>query len=376
VDSLNAVLALETGRVFVGRSFGAVGETSGEVVFCTALAGYQEILTDPSYQGQIVMMTYPHIGNYGTFDALNESRKPFAAGFIAREFSDVASHSRSTASLAEYMKKHGVVGIDGLDTRALTRHLRQLGVCRGIISTGNVSPKKLIERAKKTAPMAGRDLVSEVSCSSAYEWRETGEELEVVPPSAGRRKVVVMDFGVKRNTLDSLVRRGCDVTVVPAQTTAQEILTLQPSGVLFSNGPGDPAAVTYAIETVKRLIGACEKGQVDALFGICLGHQLLGLALGGKTFKLKFGHRGANHPVKELSTGKVEVTTQNHGFCVDVDSLAAKEVELTHINLNDRTLEGFRHKKLPIFAVQYHPESSPGPHDSRYLFDRFVSLMK
>jgi carbamoyl-phosphate synthase small subunit len=373
---MKATLALETGRVFHGRAFGAAKETHGEVVFCTALTGYQEILTDPSYQRQIVVMTYPHIGNYGTAPDFDESKKPHVAGFVAREFSPIASHWKSGASLDAYMKRHGVVGIDDLDTRALVRHLRDGGACRGVISTEDVDPKVLVERAKKQAPMAGADLVKEVSCLEPYSWnegaRERGSERE---KKAGRR-VALMDYGVKFNIMKCLAAEGCDVTVFPARTSFEELMAFKPDGLMLSNGPGDPAAVTYAIDTVRRVAQHNEKAAKPLpVFGICLGHQILGLALGGKTYKLKFGHRGANHPVKDLTTGKVEVTTQNHGFVVDMDSLKGQKVELTHINLNDQTLEGLRHKTLPMFSVQYHPEACPGPHDARYLFKRFVDLM-
>ncbi len=361
-----AVLALETGKIFEGRAFGAEGETSGEVVFCTSLTGYQEILTDPSYQRQIVVMTYPHVGNYGTNDTLNESDRPYVAGFVAREFSNTASHWQPMKSLESFMQAHKIVGIDDIDTRALVRHLRSVGVCQGIIATGeDVSAKELVERAKKAGRMEGADLVKEVTCEKPYSWMSIGQP---------KRKVVLMDFGVKRNIMQSLAERGCDVTVVPAQTTAEEIVAMNPSGVMLSNGPGDPAAVTYAIKTIRELVER-NKDQYLPLFGICLGNQLLGLAMGGKTSKLKFGHRGANHPVKDLTTGKVSVTTQNHGFVVDIDSLAGKDVELTHMNLNDNTLEGFRHKSLPIFSVQHHPEACPGPHDAHDLFDRFIGFM-
>jgi carbamoyl-phosphate synthase small subunit len=370
VDPVKAVLALETGRVFEGLAFGAPGETSGEVVFCTALSGYQEIMTDPSYQRQIVVMTYPHIGNYGTVADFDESKKPHVAGFVAREFSPLASHWKPVAKIDAYMKKNGVVGIEGIDTRALVRHLRDVGVCRGVISSENAKPKALVEKAKKSASMAGADLVKEVTCETPYAWKPAGT-------GAPARRVALMDFGVKYNIMNSLAAHGCDVTVFPAKTSFDELMAFKPDGIMLSNGPGDPAAVTYAIETVRRV--AAHNGGTSTpvpLFGICLGHQILGLALGGKTYKLKFGHRGANHPVKDLTTGKVEVTTQNHGFAVDVESLAGKDVELTHVNLNDNTLEGLRHKHLPMFSVQYHPEACPGPHDAHYLFERFVGLMK
>jgi carbamoyl-phosphate synthase small subunit len=370
---MKATLALETGRVFVGAAFGAEGETSGEVVFCTALTGYQEILTDPSYQRQIVVMTYPHIGNYGTRKIFDEAARPFAAGFVAKEFSGTASHwgdAGSLSTIEAYMKKYGVTGIEGIDTRALTRHLRDVGCKRGVIATGEVPAKSLVEKAKRTADMSGADLVREVSCPAPYEW-EGEPDLRKTEP----KRIVVMDFGVKRSILRSLAERGCRVDIVPAGTSAEEILARSPDGIMLSNGPGDPAAVTYAVDTIRRLVAHDEKASKPIpIFGICLGHQLLGLALGGKTYKLKFGHRGANHPVKDLTTGKVEVTTQNHGFAVDIDSMAGKAVELTHVNLNDQTLEGFRHKHLPVFSVQYHPEASPGPHDAHYLFDRFIDL--
>ncbi|MBK8870252.1 MAG: glutamine-hydrolyzing carbamoyl-phosphate synthase small subunit [Elusimicrobia bacterium] len=369
---MKARLALETGRVFEGNGFGAVGETAGEVVFCTALAGYQEIMTDPSYQGQIVVMTYPHIGNYGTTPDFNESKKPHVAGYVAREFSPMASHWKTVEPIDDYMKKNGVVGLDGIDTRALVRHLRDAGVCRGVISTETLSAAALVDRAKQQLSMSGADLVKEVTCSAAYPWTTAP-----AASAGGKKKVALLDFGAKFNIMNSLAGMGCEVTVFPARTSLADLLKTNPDGIMLSNGPGDPAAVTYAIDTIRALVSHNEKAKKPIpVFGICLGHQLLGLALGGRTFKLKFGHRGANHPVKDLTTGKVEVTTQNHGFAVDIDSLKGLPVELTHINLNDQTLEGLRHKTLPLFSVQYHPEAFPGPHDAHYLFDRFLGLMK
>ena len=375
--TMKCYLALEDGTIFEGTQFGAVGEKTGEVVFNTSMTGYQEILTDPSYKGQIVTMTYPLIGNYGVNELDLESATPKAEGFIVREVSSLASNYRSSLTLDEYLKKHGVIGITGVDTRALTRHLRTRGAMKGIISTEHRDKQDLVRRAKESPGLVGRDLVKEVTCANIYRWDEQGKES--APWKMGDAKgelgesqfrVAAMDFGIKKNILRVLRQNGCDVTVFPADATAEEIMALKPNGVFLSNGPGDPEGVPYAIETVRKLVG-----QVP-IFGICLGHQLLGLALGGKTYKLKFGHRGANQPVMEMASGKVEITAQNHGFAVDPTSLSPDEVELTHVNLNDKTCEGMRHKKHPVFSVQYHPESSPGPHDSRYLFERFIDAMK
>jgi len=382
---MKALLALESGRVFSGISFGAEGETVGEVVFNTSMAGYQEILTDPSYEGQIITMTSPHIGNYGVNEEDAESRKPFGAGLIVREISGLYSNWRAKESLQAYLQRFGLVGLTDIDTRALTKHLRETGALRGVVSTRDLDPKSLVAKAKESPSMAGLDLARNVTCEKPFQWlREGGRwvrrPFDKVPEKAASEKfrVVVMDFGVKFNTLRSLSQRGCQVLVVPAQASAKAILALEPDGVLVSNGPGDPAAVTYGIEALRQLItdlGRRSKPEQFALMGICLGHQLLGLALGGKTYKLKFGHRGGNHPVKDLATGKIEITSQNHGFSVDATSLPADQVELSHVNLNDNTCEGLRHKTLPIFAVQYHPEASPGPHDASYLFDRFMQTM-
>ena len=359
-----AVLALEDGKLFEGWSFGHAGETTGEVVFNTALCGYQEVLTDPSYAGQIVTMTYPHIGNYGVNREDVESSRPQVSGFVVREASTMASSWRASGELHRYLDEAGVVGISEIDTRELTRHLRTFGAKRGVISTLDSDAASLLAKARGSRNMVGLDLAREVTCASAYHFTAA----EDVAPALF--KVVAYDFGMKRNILRSLARAACDVTVVPATTTAKEALALAPDGIFLSNGPGDPEPCTYAVEAAKELMG-----QVP-IFGICLGHQILGLACGGKTFKLKFGHRGANHPVKNLLTGQVEITSQNHGFSVDPALFARPEFEQTHVNLNDGTVEGFRHRDLPLLSVQYHPEASPGPHDSHYLFAEFVSMMR
>jgi carbamoyl-phosphate synthase small subunit len=368
-----ALLALEDGTVFWGKPFGTPGETFGEVVFNTNLTGYQEVLTDPSYKGQIVTMTYPLIGNYGINDADLESLRPQVEGFIIKEGSKRASNWRAQYSLEEWLQRHGVIGIQGIDTRALTRHLRTRGAMRGAISSGDLAPDGLIARVQASPGLIGRDLVREVTCHAPYtwidgEWRWPEGYAKASADPGERFRVVAYDFGMKRNILRKLVHIGCDVTVVPAHTTATEALTYNPDGIFLSNGPGDPEGVPYAIEAVRQLIG------VKPIFGICLGHQILGLAFGGKTYKLKFGHRGGNQPVMHLPTQKVEITAQNHGFAVDAESLPA-EVEITHLNLNDRTVEGMRHRELPVLSVQYHPEASPGPHDSWYLFERFGAML-
>jgi carbamoyl-phosphate synthase small subunit len=365
------IIALESGDVFAGNSFGAEGDCEGEIVFNTSLSGYQEILTDPSYCGQIITMTSPHIGNYGINPEDMESLKVCCSGFVVREASSLVSNWRSTETLQQFLVRHNIIGIEGIDTRKLTRILRQRGAMRAVLSTTETSEKKLIEKAKRSKGLVGRDLVKEVGCREKYEFKDDA--------AAGKSKykVAVLDCGCKSNILRELTQRGCQVTVFPATATAEEILAIQPNGIMLSNGPGDPAAVTYVIATVKKLI----KYNADAakkipLFGICLGHQMLGLALGGETYKLKFGHRGGNHPVKDVATGKIEITSQNHGFCVKPESLEGRNVELTHYNLYDGTLEGLKHKELPIFSVQYHPEASPGPHEAQYLFERFISLME
>jgi carbamoyl-phosphate synthase small subunit len=370
-----AKLALENGTVFEGEAFGAEGEVSGEVVFNTSLSGYQEIFTDPSYSGQIVTLTYPLIGNYGVNDADTESARPQVRGVIVREYIDQYSNQRATGSLGDWLKKHGIVAIQGIDTRMLTKMLRTEGSLRGVLSTRDVDDASLKTKAENTPSMAGLDLATGVSCPSPYTWDEVDETpFALAAPGSqadGKKlKVVAYDFGIKRNILRRLVSYGCDVTVVPVTTPAAEVFAASPDGVFLSNGPGDPAAVKVAIRNIADLVGKVP------IFGICLGHQLLALALGGKTYKLKFGHRGGNHPVKNLLTGKIEITSQNHGFAVDPGSLDPAKVEMTHTNLNDNTNEGLRHRTLPIFSVQYHPEASPGPHDSDYLFHDFITVMK
>jgi carbamoyl-phosphate synthase small subunit len=361
---MKAVLVLEDGAIFRGESFGAAGEKYGEVVFNTSMTGYQEILTDPSYKGQIVAMTYPLIGNYGINAEDVESRKPFLEGFVVKEYSKIASNWRSDKSLGDYLKENKILGIEGIDTRALTLHIRRAGAMKAVLSTIDPNEKSLLKKTRRSAGLVGVDLVKEVTIDKKYVWQSK------VTGYKPRFKVVVLDCGVKYNILRELTERKCRVIVLPAQATAEEILSLKPDGLLLSNGPGDPAAVSYVVETTRKLIGKLP------IFGICLGHQMLGLALGGKTYKLKFGHHGANHPVKDLKTGKVSITAQNHGFCVDIGSLNKKDIEVTHVNLNDQTLEGMRHRKLPIFSVQFHPEASPGPHDARYLFDNFIGSME
>jgi carbamoyl-phosphate synthase small subunit len=366
-----ALLALADGRVFRGEALGATGEGLGEVVFNTSMTGYQEILTDPSYRGQMVCMTYPLIGNYGINPEDVESRQPWVAGFIVKEACPYPSSWRSRISLDDYLREHGIVGIQGIDTRALTRHLRDQGAQEGIISTEEHDAARLAERARALPGLIGRDLVTEVSVEAPHGWTEGPWDLArgYTAPAPARFKVIAFDSGIKQNILRCLAGIGCDVEVVPADTPAAGVLERKPHGVFLSNGPGDPEAVPYLIETVRGLAGK------TPIFGICLGNQILGLALGGSTYKLKFGHHGGNHPVRDLETGRVEITSQNHGFAVDLRSVEKRGLVETHVNLNDGTSEGMRHRELPIFSVQYHPEASPGPHDAHYLFRRFADLM-
>ena len=372
---MQAILALEDGRIFRGEGYGAPGECQGEVVFNTSLTGYQEIATDPSYAGQIVVLTNPQIGNYGTNQADNEAAKPFIEGLIVREFSAISSNWRSEQVTDEYMERYKVPVLAEIDTRALVRHLRDNGAMRGVISTKVDDPDALVERARGIRKMDGTDLARVVSTKSIYKFGpedSRNQSGDALLPQQGDcdLHVVAYDFGIKHNILRMLSREGCRVTVVPAETTAEDALALKPDGVFLSNGPGDPEPVDYAVKAIRNMMGRVP------VFGICLGHQLCGLALGGRTYKLKFGHHGGNHPVRNNATGKVEITAHNHNFAVDPESIDANEVELTHVDLNDQTLEGLRHKTLPLFTVQYHPEAAPGPHDSHYLFRDFRKMME
>jgi carbamoyl-phosphate synthase small subunit len=375
---MQAILALEDGRIFRGKGFGAPAERTGEVVFNTALTGYQEIFTDPSYAGQIVVLTNPQIGNYGTSPSDEESAKPYIEGLVTREFSPVSSNWRSTQVTDEYLEKNNVPVVAEVDTRAIVRHLRANGVMRGIISTKVDDIDALVAKARAIPKMDGTDLASVVSTKQSYEWNsdsernETGDKLLPAAIEAGSTQmhVVAYDFGIKQNILRMLARENCRVTVVPATTSAADVLAMNPDGVFFSNGPGDPEPLDYAQRNVQALAGK------TPMFGICLGHQIFGLALGGKTYKLKFGHHGANHPIKNLETGKVEITSQNHNYAVDPETLDDATVAVTHVNLNDQTVAGLKHKEHPMFSVQYHPEASPGPHDSHYLFKDFRKMME
>ena len=375
---MKAILAMADGKIFHGESFGATGEVEGEVVFNTSMSGYQEVITDPSYAGQMVVMTYPLIGNYGINLEDFESSRSHLKGFIIKELSGIYSNWRSRTSLEDFLSEYGVLGIQGIDTRALTRHIRELGAQQAVLSTLDTDPEILVERAKRSPVLIGKDLVREVTCKESYDWSEgewqlSGGKANIKPLNSTHRDktwfVVAYDFGIKTNILRKLVHVGCRIRVVPASMPAEEVLALKPDGVFLSNGPGDPAAVSYAVREVKNLIGKIP------VFGICLGHQILTLALGGSTYKLKFGHHGGNQPVINLDTRKVEITSQNHGFAVKGDSMN-DQIGVTMINLNDKTVEGIRHRSHQILSVQYHPEASPGPHDSDYLFEEFMDMMK
>ena len=359
--SKKAILVLEDGRFFRGESFGAEGICFGEMVFNTSMSGYQEILTDPSYAKQIVCMTYPLIGNYGVNEEDTESRRPWVEGFVVREASRVASNWRSTETLDSYLKRHKIVGIEHIDTRALVRHIRDKGAMRAAISSIDLDEKSLLEKVRSSPEMKNRELASSVTIEKSFEYEPVGDE---------KFHVVAYDFGVKTNSLREFSKHNCKITIVPAETSADEVLALNPDGIFLSNGPGDPASMKTVVEQIKKLTE-----ENVPMFGICLGHQILGQVFGGETYKLKFGHRGGNQPIMDLTTGKVEIAAHNHGFAVEAESLP-ETVEITHVNLNDRTVAGLRHKSLPIFSVQYHPESAPGPHDSEYLFRRFIELMR
>ncbi len=368
---MKALIALEDGRVFHGWSFTGPGETTGEIVFNTSMTGYQEILTDPSYKGQIVTMTYPLIGNYGVNPEDEESADIHLEGFVVREYQPDYSNYRATGDLRSYLRERGILGIEQVDTRALTRHIRRAGAMKAAISTEDLDPESLVEKARKSPGLVGRDLVKEVTCKGPYVWTDDGPKpFDTLSdlPEGFKYRIAVLDCGLKYNQLRIFKDLGCQSLVFPCSTRPEEIMACEPHGIFLSNGPGDPAALSDVVDTIRVILGK------RPIFGICLGHQVLSLALGAKTFKLKFGHRGANQPVKDLVTGKVDITSQNHGFAVD-EATIPNYVEVTHINLNDQTVEGIRHRKLPAFSVQYHPENAPGPHDAQYLFDRFVSMV-
>ncbi len=373
---MKAIIALEDGTIFEGQSFTGHGEAIGEIVFNTSMSGYQEILTDPSYTGQIVTMTYPMIGNYGINSEDMESASVHPRAFLVKEYNPYPSNHRSTSTLAAFLQEFDVLGVEGFDTRALVRHIRTKGAMKGIVSTRDLDTNSLVQRAKEWTGLVGQDMVKRVSCTEPYGWANNqpvpGTNFSTAEGNGSDKtyKVVAFDFGIKFNQLRLLVEKGCQVQIVPATTSAEEVLGMNPDGIFLSNGPGDPEGVEGVVDTIKTLLGK------KPIFGICLGHQMLALAYGASAYKLKFGHRGGNQPVKDLTTGHVEITSQNHGFCIDSSTLPENDVEITHINLNDNSLEGMRHKKFPAFSVQYHPEFAPGPHDAKYLFDRFIDMMQ